>query len=167
MLYFYFITHEPIQRAPIYPSSAARPTRRLLLGGLRRLLQALAVVLRGRARLLHHLVGRLLLLLGGDRPGLDPELGLRHGDDLLQRVLGNVLQLGAGGIALLHAFLSRAAGEHDQLRLVQLEALHVRLEAFLAFIPAAVVHCDADRARQLLGNLRLPEFLERETIPKK
>merc|ERR1719159_1765408 len=74
-------------------------TRSLLLG-LGGLLPLRALVLLVRARLEKRLVRRLLLFLAGDLTGLDAERRLRDGDDLLEGVLCNVLELRARSVTL-------------------------------------------------------------------
>merc|ERR1719253_1425435 len=107
--------------------------------------RAALLLLRGRG-------ARLLLLL---------HLGER--DDLLERVLRHVRDLGAGAVALLRLALAR---DHEELRLVQLEAVGVLLERLGAPVLAAVVHGDADRRGELLRDARRLELLDREAAPE-
>ena len=131
------------------------------LGRLLRLLHLGAKVVLVAAGILQHLVcGVLLVLLvAGDGARLDEEARPLDRDDLLQSVLRNVLELRLRGVALLHALLAGLGREDEELRLVELEAVHVGLEALLAAVPAAVVHGDADGRRQLDGDLGLRGLL--------
>merc|ERR1719171_2207216 len=123
-----------------------------------------AVELLVRAGLFQRLVRGLLLLRAGDGARLDAQLRLRDGDDLLQGVLRHVLQLRTRGVALLHALRARALWEDLQLGHVQLQPLHILLQALRAAVLAAVVHGDADREREPLGDLGLLELREREAL---
>ena len=108
------------------------------------------------AGLLQLLVSGRLLLLGGDGTRASALLRLRHRDDFLESVLRHVLKLGAWGVALSHLLSTGLLREEQQLGHVELQALHVGLEALRASIPAAVVDGNADGLRVLLGDLGLP-----------
>ena len=108
------------------------------------------------AGLLQLLVGGRLLLLSSDGTRTSALLRLRHRDDFLESVLRHVLKLGAWGVALSHLLSTGLLREEQQLGHVELQALHVGLEALRASIPAAVVDGNADGLRVLLGDLGLP-----------
>merc|ERR1719359_1763309 len=99
------------------------------------------------------------LLLLRDRARLLLQRLLWERDDLLQRVLRHVLRLRTRRVALLRLVLPR---QHHQLALVQLQASDVLLQALGAAVLAAVVHADADRASELLGDPSLLELIQRE-----
>merc|ERR1712039_899039 len=86
--------------------SASSGHTRSLLFALLRLLLLGTLVLLVRPRLLQLLVRTALLLLCRDGPRLDPEGRALHGDDLLERVLRDVLELRLGRVALLHTLLA-------------------------------------------------------------
>merc|ERR1740120_554262 len=144
-------------------SASSGHTRSLLLALLRLLLLG-TLVLLVRPRLLQLLVRTALLLRRRDGARLDPEGRALHGDDLLERVLRDVLELRLGRVALLHTLLAGLLREDEELRLVELQAVHVRLQALGAAVAAAVVHGDADRRRELRRDLRLLQLLQREAL---
>merc|ERR1719330_614198 len=127
-----------------------------------RLLELLPIVLLVRARLPDRVERVELLLLRRDGARRDLLALPLDGDDLLEGVLGNVLQLIARSVTLLHASLARALGEDEELRLVLQQARHVPLQALHAAVLAPVVHGDADGWGQLHRDLRLAQLGERE-----
>merc|ERR1719231_114033 len=122
---------------------------RLLL--LRRALPLPAVVVLVRPRRAERSLGAERLLLVGDRASLLLQRGLRQRDDLLVRVLRDILRLGARRVALLRLAL---AGKDHELGLVELQAGDVLLETLRAAVLAAEVHRNPDRLGELLRNAR-------------
>merc|ERR1711871_769151 len=126
----------PVKRSTISPS------------GIRRLIFSLGlhaldtVVLLHGACLAQDLEHACLFLCSCDRTSLHTDLWLGYRDDLLQRVLCHILQLGLRCVAFLHTFLAGLLREDEKLRLVELQPLHISLQALCTAVSAAVVHCD-------------------------
>merc|ERR1719163_735348 len=103
------------------------------------------------------------LLLGRDGPSLLLQRRLRQRDDLLERVLRDVLRLRPRSVTLLRLALP---GKDHELALVELQAGDVLLETLRASVLAAVVHRNPDSLRELLRNTRLLELIESEPLPE-
>merc|ERR1719201_182025 len=147
-------------RHPI-PITAVLLASSLFLLARIRLFNFLSKVLLVSASFLQGLVRRRLLLGVSYLASLDAEGFLWDGDDLLEGILGNVLQLGPWRVTLLDALLARLLWEDQQLRLVQLEAVNILLEALGAPVASSVVHRDANSGGKLWSNLRRAQLCKR------
>merc|ERR1719330_2300447 len=127
-----------------------------------RLLELLPIVLLVRARLPDRVERVELVLLCRDGARRDLLALPLDGDDLLEGILGHVLQLVAWSVSLLHAAPPGALGEDEELGLVLQQARHVPLQTLHAAVLAAVVHGDADGRGQLHRDLRLAQLGEGE-----
>merc|ERR1719330_1702245 len=127
-----------------------------------RLLELLPIVLLVRARFPDRVERVELLLLCRDGARRDLLALPLDGDDLLEGILGHVLQLVAWSVSLLHAALSRALGEDEKLRLVLQQARHIPLQALDAAVLTAVVHRDADGRGELHRDLGLAQLSKGE-----
>lgn len=101
--------------------------------------------------------GTELLQLLRDRHKLHGLLPLRQGLDGA-RLLHSRAALRRGAVAGL-GLLDSAHGEDDELGLVLLQALHVRLQGFHGQVGAAVVDGDPDRLGVALSDARLLQLL--------
>merc|ERR1719213_902361 len=101
------------------------------------------------------------LLLGRDRASLLLERHLRQRDDLLGRVLRDVLRLSPRGVSLLCLALP---GKDHELALVELQAGDILLKTLRAPVLAAVINRNADGLRELLRDTRLLELIKGEPL---
>merc|ERR1719238_696471 len=136
--------------------------RRGLLLVVRALALLPVVVLVGPRRA-ERILGAEGLLLGRDGASLLLEQLLRQRDDLLERVLRDVLRLGPRGVALLRLALP---GKDHELALIELQAGDVLLHTLRAPVLAAVVHRNPDGLRELLRDAGLLELIESEPLPE-
>merc|ERR1719405_80223 len=130
----------------------------LLVGRALPLLPVVVLVRPGRAE---RSLGAEGLLLGRDRASLLLERHLRQRDDLLGRVLRDVLRLSPRGVSLLCLALP---GKDHELALVELQAGDILLKTLRAPVLAAVVHRNADGLRELLRDTRLLQLIEGEPL---
>merc|ERR1719486_802243 len=123
----------------------------LLVGRALPLLPVVVLVRPGRAE---RSLGAEGLLLGRDRASLLLDRHLRQRDDLLGRVLRDVLRLSPRGVSLLCLALP---GEDHELALVELQAGDILLKTLRAPVLAAVINRNPDSLRELLRDARLLE----------
>merc|ERR1719235_2152532 len=116
----------------------------LLVGRALPLLPVVVLVRPGRAE---RILGAEGLLLGRDRASLLLERHLRQRDDLLGRVLRDVLRLSPRGVSLLCLALP---GKDHELALVELQAGDILLKTLRAPVLAAVINRNPDSLRELL-----------------
>merc|ERR1719263_1370707 len=124
----------------------------LLVGRALPLLPVVVLVRPGRAE---RSLGAEGLLLGRDRASLLLERHLRQRDDLLGRVLRDVLRLSPRGVSLLCLALP---GKDHELALVELQAGDILLKTLRAPVLAAVINRNPDSLRELLRDARLLEL---------
>merc|ERR1719263_499380 len=124
----------------------------LLVGRALPLLPVVVLVRPGRAE---RSLGAEGLLLGRDRASLLLERHLRQRDDLLGRVLRDVLRLSPRGVSLLCLALP---GQDHELALVELQAGDILLKTLRAPVLAAVINRNPDSLRELLRDARLLEL---------
>merc|ERR1719313_2496910 len=124
------------------------------------LLPVVVLVRPGRAE---RILGAEGLLLGRDRASLLLERHLRQRDDLLGRVLRDVLRLSPRGVSLLRLALP---GKDHELALVELQAGDILLKTLRAPVLAAVINRNPDSLRELLRDARLLELIESKPLPE-
>merc|ERR1719420_753448 len=132
----------------------------LLVGRALPLLPVVVLVRPGRAE---RSLGAEGLLLGRDRASLLLERHLRQRDDLLGRVLRDVLRLSPRGVSLLCLALP---GKDHELALVELQAGDILLKTLRAPVLAAVINRNPDSLRELLRDARLLELIESKPLPE-
>merc|ERR550537_200423 len=130
----------------------------LLVGRALPLLPVVVLVRPGRAE---RSLGAEGLLLGRDRASLLLDRHLRQRDDLLGRVLRDVLRLSPRGVSLLCLALP---GEDHELALVELQAGYIPLKTLRAPVLAAVINRNPDSLRELLRDARLLELIESKPL---
>merc|ERR1719388_489825 len=130
----------------------------LLVGRALPLLPVVVLVRPGRAE---RILGAEGLLLGRDRASLLLERHLRQRDDLLGRVLRDVLRLSPRGVSLLCLALP---GKDHELALVELQAGDILLKTLRAPVLAAVINRDPDSLRELLRDAGLLELIESKPL---
>merc|ERR1719388_409896 len=130
----------------------------LLVGRALPLLPVVVLVRPGRAE---RILGAEGLLLGRDRASLLLERHLRQRDDLLGRVLRDVLRLSPRGVSLLCLALP---GKDHELALVELQAGDILLKTLRAPVLAAVINRDPDSLRELLRDARLIELIKSKPL---
>merc|ERR1719183_3176013 len=130
----------------------------LLVGRALPLLPVVVLVRPGRAE---RSLGAEGLLLGRDRASLLLDRHLRQRDDLLGRVLRDVLRLSPRGVSLLCLALP---GEDHELALVELQAGDILLKTLRAPVLAAVINRNPDSLRELLRDARLLELIESKPL---
>mmetsp|Transcript_60876 Transcript_60876/g.113848 ORF Transcript_60876/g.113848 Transcript_60876/m.113848 type:complete len:207 (+) Transcript_60876:100-720(+) len=116
------------------------------------------------ASLLQLLVGRRLLFLRCNGTDFDRGVWLGDGDDLLQRVLRHVLQLGSRSVTLPDLLRSSLFGEEHKLGHIQLQTLDICLQALRATISSTMVNGNANGLGELLWDLGLLQFIQREAL---
>merc|ERR1719161_3124095 len=130
----------------------------LLVGRALPLLPVVVLVRPGRAE---RSLGAEGLLLGRDRASLLLERHLRQRDDLLGRVLRDVLRLSPRGVSLLCLALP---GKDHELALVELQAGDILLKTLRAPVLAAVIKRNPDSLRELLRDARLLELIKSKPL---
>merc|ERR1719395_153167 len=130
----------------------------LLVGRALPLLPVVVLVRPGRAE---RSLGAEGLLLGRDRASLLLERHLRQRDDLLGRVLRDVLRLSPRGVSLLCLALP---GKDHELALVELQAGDILLKTLRAPVLAAVINRNPDSLRELLRDAGLLELIESKPL---
>merc|ERR1719310_1829687 len=130
----------------------------LLVGRALPLLPVVVLVRPGRAE---RSLGAEGLLLGRDRASLLLERHIRQRDDLLGRVLRDVLRLSPRGVSLLCLALP---GKDHELALVELQAGDILLKTLRAPVLAAVINRNPDSLRELLRDARLLELIESKPL---
>merc|ERR1719407_152092 len=130
----------------------------LLVGRALPLLPVVVLVRPGRAE---RSLGAEGLLLGRDRASLLLDRHLRQRDDLLGRVLRDVLRLSPRGVSLLCLALP---GEDHELALVELQAGDILLKTLRAPVLAAVINRNPGSLRELLRDAGLLELIESKPL---
>ena len=104
---------------------------------------------------------RSLSLGIGDLAGSHGQLSALDGDDILVCVLGNAGELSTGGVTSLG--LASGSGEHKQLGLELLDAVHVGGSSLFTLVASSLVHGETDSAGELHGNTGLLQLRGGET----
>ena len=104
---------------------------------------------------------RCLSLGIGDLAGSHGQLSALDGDDILVCVLGNAGELSTGGVTSLG--LASGSGEHKQLGLELLDAVHVGGSSLFTLVASSLVHGETDSAGELHGNTGLLQLRGGET----
>ena len=114
--------------------------------------------------LLQLFIDGFILLLRCDCPRLDTLLHLWHWNDVLQRVLGNVLQLRSRSVALPHTLCAGSLWEEHELGHVKLQPLDICLQALSASVSAAMVHCNPNGLCKFSRDLGFLQLVQSEAL---